>query len=99
MTNKWRKTRKCVSRPYTVQYRESNLDFVLRLLEFEGIWFESCDDGPEGSDDCTPECTAPGDGTVTGCCSSTRGPGGAIALTVLVGALLWIPRRRRPRRR
>jgi len=33
------------SRPYTVQYRETNLDFVMRLLEFEGIHRRAEDDG------------------------------------------------------
>lgn len=32
-------------RKYCVQYRESNLDFVFRLLEFEGIYYTFDDDG------------------------------------------------------
>ena len=35
----WRITRTPPTRKYCVQYRESNLDFVLRLLEFEGIYY------------------------------------------------------------
>lgn len=32
-------------RKYCVQYRESHFDFVSRLLEFEGIYYEARDDG------------------------------------------------------
>ena len=35
----WRTTRTPPTRKYCVQYRESNLDFVLRLLEFEGVYY------------------------------------------------------------
>ena len=35
----WRTTRTPPTRKYTVQYRETNLDFVLRLLEFEGVYY------------------------------------------------------------
>lgn len=35
----WRITRPTAARPYTVQYRETSLDFVKRLLEYEGIYF------------------------------------------------------------
>jgi type VI secretion system secreted protein VgrG len=35
----WRITRTPPTRKYCVQYRESNLAFVLRLLEFEGIYY------------------------------------------------------------
>ncbi len=41
----WNNTRACEKRPYTVQYRESDLDFVKRLLEYEGIYFTFEDDG------------------------------------------------------
>lgn len=41
----FRTTRPCGLRPWTVQYRESHLDFVSRLLEHEGIWFVFEDDG------------------------------------------------------
>jgi type VI secretion system secreted protein VgrG len=37
--HEWRITRTPPRRKYCVQYRESNLDFVLRLLEFEGIYY------------------------------------------------------------
>lgn len=41
----WRAQRTSRSRPYTVQYRETNLDFVLRLLEFEGFYYTFDPDG------------------------------------------------------
>ncbi|QHJ00978.1 type VI secretion system tip protein VgrG [Xylophilus rhododendri] len=34
-----RLTGSCASRPYTVQYRESDFDFVSRLMEEEGIYY------------------------------------------------------------
>jgi type VI secretion system secreted protein VgrG len=37
--------RRSSSRPYCVQYRETNLDFVRRLLEFEGFYFSFDPDG------------------------------------------------------
>ena len=43
--HEWNNTRPCASRPYTVQYREFDLDFVKRLLEFEGVYFTFEDDG------------------------------------------------------
>lgn len=45
IAHRWEITRAPASRPYTVQYRESKLDFVLRLLEFEGIFYVFEDDG------------------------------------------------------
>jgi type VI secretion system secreted protein VgrG len=39
VTFDWRLTREPEERTYVVQYRESSLDFVLRLLEFEGIYY------------------------------------------------------------
>jgi type VI secretion system secreted protein VgrG len=42
----WRTTRQSASRPYCVQYRETNLDFVHRLLEFEGFYYTF---DPEGT--------------------------------------------------
>jgi len=36
---RWKLTRPTAERNYVVQYHESNLDFVRRLLEFEGIYF------------------------------------------------------------
>ena len=56
---------------------------------------ESCDDGADGSEDCTPMCTAKDSSTLSGCCSGSRGTGGAIALGALVSAMLFVPRRRR----
>ncbi|MDQ3337341.1 MAG: hypothetical protein M4D80_19440 [Myxococcota bacterium] len=56
---------------------------------------EDCDDGLEGSDDCTKLCAAKDGSTIGGCCSSSRGTGGALALGALVGVLLFVPRRRR----
>jgi type VI secretion system secreted protein VgrG len=35
----WRTTRTPPRRKYCIQYRESNLAFVLRLLEFEGVYY------------------------------------------------------------
>lgn len=37
--------RKTETRKYCAQYRETNLDFILRLLEFEGIYYTFEDDG------------------------------------------------------
>ncbi len=45
VTHEWRNTRKCESRPYCTQYRETHLAFVSRLLEFEGIYYYFEDDG------------------------------------------------------
>jgi hypothetical protein len=56
---------------------------------------EACDDGVDGSDDCTPTCALMSGGKISGCCSSQGAPTGAFALGALVGALLFIPRRRR----
>ncbi|MEP7121891.1 MAG: type VI secretion system tip protein TssI/VgrG [Byssovorax sp.] len=39
VTFDWRLTHDLEQRTYVVQYRESSLDFVLRLLEFEGIYY------------------------------------------------------------
>lgn len=41
----WALTRPTFPRNYCVQYRETNLDFVLRLLEFEGIYYSFDEDG------------------------------------------------------
>ncbi|MFO0756250.1 MAG: type VI secretion system tip protein TssI/VgrG [Byssovorax sp.] len=43
--HRWNLTRQTPSRPFTVQYRETNLAFVQRLLEFEGIYFSFDEDG------------------------------------------------------
>ena len=56
---------------------------------------EACDDGVDGSDDCSDTCQPKDGSTLGGCCSSSRGAGGAIALGALVGAMLVVPRRRR----
>lgn len=45
VSHSWRTTRKAASRPYEVQYRETNLDFVSRLLEFEGFYYTFDPDG------------------------------------------------------
>ncbi len=42
--HEWRITRDPPKRKYCVQYRESNLAFVLRLLEFEGIYYTFTND-------------------------------------------------------
>jgi type VI secretion system secreted protein VgrG len=39
VTFAWKLTREPEERNYVVQYRETSLDFVLRLLEFEGIYY------------------------------------------------------------
>lgn len=39
VNHEWRITRTPPRRKYCVQYRETNLAFVLRLLEFEGIYY------------------------------------------------------------
>jgi type VI secretion system secreted protein VgrG len=41
----WKLTRALDVRNYVVQYRETSLDFVLRLLEFEGIYYSFDADG------------------------------------------------------
>jgi type VI secretion system secreted protein VgrG len=41
----WRTTRTSASQPYCVQYRETNLTFVSRLLEFEGFYYTFDPDG------------------------------------------------------
>lgn len=42
--HEWRLTRPTAVRKYCAQYRETSLDFVLRLLEFEGIYYSFSDD-------------------------------------------------------
>ena len=41
----WRTRRTSEMRPYCVQYRETTLDFVLRLLEYEGFYYSFDPDG------------------------------------------------------
>jgi type VI secretion system secreted protein VgrG len=41
----WRTTRALDTRKYCVQYNETTLDFVHRLLEFEGVYYTFDDDG------------------------------------------------------
>lgn len=43
--HEWRTRRRSSMRPYTVQYRETSLAFVLRLLEFEGFYYSFEPDG------------------------------------------------------
>jgi len=45
VTFAWKLTRDLDVRNYIVQYRETSLDFVLRLLEFEGIYYTFDSDG------------------------------------------------------
>jgi type VI secretion system secreted protein VgrG len=45
VTFSFRLTREPEERTYVVQYRETSLDFVLRLLEFEGIYYTFDDAG------------------------------------------------------
>ncbi len=45
LTQKWQVTRKTPRRNYCVQYRETNFDFVRRMLEFEGIFYTFDEDG------------------------------------------------------
>jgi hypothetical protein len=54
---------------------------------------EECDDGIDGSNDCTETCMSKTGGELSGCCSTGRGPGSAIALALLVGLFLFRPRR------
>ncbi len=41
----WRTTRPSASHPYCMQYRETNLAFVSRMLEFEGFYYTFDPDG------------------------------------------------------
>jgi type VI secretion system secreted protein VgrG len=41
----WKTTRVTPQRKYCVQYHETDLDFILRLLQFEGIYYSFEDDG------------------------------------------------------
>ncbi|MFT3764719.1 MAG: type VI secretion system tip protein TssI/VgrG [Minicystis sp.] len=45
VVHEWRLTRQPPVRKYCAQYHETNLDFVSRLLEFEGIYYTFADDG------------------------------------------------------
>lgn len=45
VAHRWELSREPEKRNYCVQYRETNLDFVLRLLEWEGIYYTFADDG------------------------------------------------------
>ena len=45
VATRWELTRDLDTRKYTVQYRESSLAFVSRLLELEGIFYTFDDDG------------------------------------------------------
>jgi type VI secretion system secreted protein VgrG len=45
VAHEWQTTRACDLRPYTVQYRETDKNFVQRLLEHEGIFFTFDDFG------------------------------------------------------
>ncbi len=42
---RWNTTRATASRSFCVQYRETNLAFIRRLLEFEGIYFSFDEEG------------------------------------------------------
>jgi type VI secretion system secreted protein VgrG len=54
--HEWRTRRKSESRPYTVQYRETSLDFVLRLLEYEGFYYSFDPDGTMVIGDTSSSC-------------------------------------------
>jgi len=45
VTHRFELERSTETRKYCAQYRETNLDFILRLLEFEGIHYTFDDDG------------------------------------------------------
>ncbi len=45
VVHEWRNQRKSESRPYCVQYRETNFAFVSRLLEYEGVYYYFEPDG------------------------------------------------------
>ena len=45
IAHRWQISRQPPVRKYCVQYRESNFDFVSRLLEFEGIYYVTEQDG------------------------------------------------------
>jgi MYXO-CTERM domain-containing protein len=56
---------------------------------------ESCDDGPDGSPTCTPDCQLIVAPELGGCCSAERGVGGSGALSLVVLGSLLRRRRRR----
>jgi type VI secretion system secreted protein VgrG len=61
VAHEWRVERPSNSRPYTVQYRETNLAFVTRLLEYEGYYFSFEPDGTMIIGDSSPaEARVPG---------------------------------------
>jgi type VI secretion system secreted protein VgrG len=56
-------TRDPWSLPYVVQYRESDFDFVSRLLEFDGIYYEATDDDKLTMHDASSAAPPFGDGS------------------------------------
>jgi len=55
---------------------------------------EECDRGLEGDGTCTPDCLSKTVPSIGGCCSTSGGPAGSLALGAIVGALLLVGRRR-----
>jgi type VI secretion system secreted protein VgrG len=74
------------SRPYCVQYRETNLDFVRRLLEFEGIYFTFDDDGTLLLDDASGSAASVDGAALTRLVDTEMGHGERGILDLLRGA-------------
>ena len=66
IAHRWNISREPPVRKYCVQYRESNFDFVSRLLEFEGIYYVTEEDGSITLSDSSPTANfIPGENSFT----------------------------------